>query len=279
MRPYSKSLAANESWPIPRVGDYIRLFTTSGNADVEVECQKKGSPIFIATGVQAGLRKRTDEQFDRVVVTNGATPQTVTIYIGEGEVGYDQFNLVAGAAVSISGPLSGDAADALATLGAAGLVAVSSRPFGFNGSTWDRLRADNIGGAGALRITERGYSPGVVFASNTVIGAAANETVLAPASNTGGLILWRAELSTFHQSAANAIKLALLAKSSAPATDVDGDLLLSHINYPHTMVGLVSSNARRERPIFVAAGKGLYFRNAGTVAEIGCLRSVEYTLL
>lgn len=170
-----------------------------------------------------------------------------------------------------------DNADAVAAI-ALGLLLTAARNFGFNGSTWDRLRADNIGGAGAARVTERGFSYGASFSSAAAIAGNTNEQALAPASNTSGVIVWRSGIATAQTSAANTV-LGLIAKASAPASAIDGDVLNSAISHAITAVGQVAVVSNVNRPIFVASGKGLYFRNSSATAEGSGYRSVLYTVL
>jgi hypothetical protein len=136
-----------------------------------------------------------------------------------------------------------------------------------------------LGGVNTLQTTDRGYTAGANFASSTAIGAATNETIVAPASNTNGLILWGAGIDTYTTAANSGSQVGMLAKTSAPASAIDGELLLT---VAHDIVQVQSGSAgnrtRRERARFVAAGKGLYFRNSGA-AEAQGYRWADYTLL
>lgn len=142
------------------------------------------------------------------------------------------------------------------------------------------LAQQSVGGVNELVVGDRGYTYGANFASATTLAAATNEQIVAPASNVNGLILWHAEIVTVQATAAANTFIGLLAKTSAPANAIDGDLLLQAVAYCQTSAGGgLSDKAVRERAVLVAAGKGLYFRNSSASAESTAYRSAEYTLL
>jgi hypothetical protein len=117
---------------------------------------------------------------------------------------------------------------------------------------------------------------GASFCSNTALATGTNEEAVAPASNVNGLILWAATMST---GSSAVVQMALRAKSSAPISSTDGDNFLTLTTTTVTAVGVVSFTARLERPVFVASGKGLYFRNSGAAAEGSAYRHILYSLL
>ena len=110
---------------------------------------------------------------------------------------------------------------------------------------------------------------GAAYSSNVAIAAGVTSQVFSAAANVNGAIVWAAEL--FSGSAA-AHSMALLAQIAAPLSVVDGDILL-----------LIAARAagvgqdRLNRPVFIAAGKGLWFFSFSL--EDSALRSVLYTLL
>lgn len=116
------------------------------------------------------------------------------------------------------------------------------------------------------------------FYSNGGMAINTVETIVAPASNVAGLVVWRLAMMTAHGTAGSGNTVTCLAKSSAPASIGDGDVLGVVINYPQTTVGEAGTKMTWESPVFVAAGKGLYFRN-GPVAEALASRFVLYSLL
>lgn len=125
-----------------------------------------------------------------------------------------------------------------------------------------------IGGVQELVVMERGYSPGASFVGGA-LGAGGVATIVAPASNLNGLIVWQAWLAT---GAAGVNALSLLAKTSAPASQIDGDVIASMAT-----PGAASQAPPMPRPRFIAAGKGLYLYNV--TAETVATHGVDYTIL
>lgn len=119
---------------------------------------------------------------------------------------------------------------------------------------------------------------GVSYSANVALTTVTNETVFAPASNVAGAVVWAAGISTTQNNGSNTSTIGLIAKSSAPASGTDGDVLLACICRIITGAGEGQANIAFERGRFVAAGKGLYFRNSAQDEAIG-YRWVLYTLL
>lgn len=134
-----------------------------------------------------------------------------------------------------------------------------------------------IGGANALVTTERGFTYGAAFSSTSNLAAGANEVALAPASNTNGVIVWDVEIFSFL--ATGTAQVALLAKSSAPASMTDSDVLLQFSWSAITAAGVPAQHVQNKRAVFVAAGKGLYFRSGASGAETVAYRKILYTVL
>lgn len=123
-----------------------------------------------------------------------------------------------------------------------------------------------------------GYTYGAAFCAESNIAANTNELVVAPAANVNGLIVHFAQI--FSGNPASTTRTKLIAKAgAAPASGTDGDVLLTTGANIMTAVGVLSIASIRERDVFVAAGKGLYFRNASGTAENVGERVVHYTLL
>lgn len=127
-----------------------------------------------------------------------------------------------------------------------------------------------------LTVAETGTLYGASYKSTTLMAANTPDTVFAPASNVNGAIVWNAQFITQNATTYGA---GYLAKTAAPASITDGDLILSTEH-----AALIGANqacgATLPRPVKIAAGKGLYFLS--TSAEVGAglaLRSVLYTLL
>jgi len=141
-------------------------------------------------------------------------------------------------------------------------------------ATVNNLAQQLIGGVQELVVMERGYTYGANYKSSTALAANTPDAVFTPASNVNGAILWAAAAWTWNGT--NVMNLALLAKASAPATAIDGDLLTSgKANSPQA--GSYTGLLDLARPVFIAAGKGLYFLSS--VAEANAFRSASYTLL
>jgi hypothetical protein len=131
--------------------------------------------------------------------------------------------------------------------------------------------------AGTLREVIR-YA--AAFASTTALAVNTNEQIVAPASNVNGLIVWAASVSSSQAAAGGDSIVGLLAKASAPASSIDGDVLLTlDVRCQTSVGGGLSANVALPRPIFVPAGKGLYFRNGAGLAETVAYRSALYSLL
>lgn len=130
-------------------------------------------------------------------------------------------------------------------------------------------------------VTEGPYVAGVNYVSGTVILSAAGETVLAAAANLNGVVVHRSGIMTGVNGAANNSRIVLLAKTSAPSSVIDGEVLNSASSYMATSSvdsGQMAVQSVIDRPRLVAAGKGLYFYNGANNEVIG-YRWVDYTVL
>jgi hypothetical protein len=223
-------------------GNYFKLLSAAAN--VRVELFKGGRLVALAPSVPSGFYQRVlnpagDAGFDHVKITTGSS-HLVEFVTAPDEGGIDRVN-------------------AQGSLGS--------------------LAQQLIGGVSALVTTDRGFAYGASFASNTALGANTNEQILAPAANLNGVIVWTASMSSSQGIAAADSIVGLMAKTAAPASMIDGDVLLTLDVRAQTAVGFVSGNVSLERAVLVAAGKGLYFRNGGGGAETTGYRSILYTAL
>lgn len=125
-----------------------------------------------------------------------------------------------------------------------------------------------------------GFTYGVSFASTTSLAATTNEQILAPASNLNGVIVWACSIASAAAAGSQGI-LGLLAKSSAPASAIDSDVLFTMAPNIQSAAGLTSQGVTLPRPVRIAAGKGLYFRNSAATGEPAgaAYRSIQYTVL
>lgn len=114
---------------------------------------------------------------------------------------------------------------------------------------------------------------GASWKSNASIAANTAQEIIAAAANVRGLYIWGA--SSISISSGSPVS-SFIAKASAPTTIVDGDVLpLGAVYVPYG--GASTETLSLDRPIFIPAGKGLYFITAA--AQGTALRSVIYDLL
>jgi hypothetical protein len=126
--------------------------------------------------------------------------------------------------------------------------------------------------SGSVNSTPYGYSYGGSYESITALAANTPDTVFAAGANTNGAIIWTASAAGRNAST----QAALIAKTSAPATVIDGDVLTRQAGVPGFAAGDYAITLND--PVFVAAGKGAYFIATG--ADTICAgRSALYTLL
>jgi hypothetical protein len=106
------------------------------------------------------------------------------------------------------------------------------------------------------------------YKSTTVFAANAPDTVFLPGANTAGAIVYTAFAADAQTSTGDAV---YIAKTSAPTTIVDGDIVASQIasggvgSGCQQIVGMFQST-------YIPAGKGLYYIQNGT-----CSRSVRHS--
>lgn len=115
---------------------------------------------------------------------------------------------------------------------------------------------------------------GASYKSVTAMAANTPDTVFTPAANANGAIIHR--INGFSATGAAVwTQPTFIAKASAPATVIDGDIIAMMDSGVWTGAG--ASNLKLEKPIFIPAGKGLYY--IANAAETLGQRSVLYTLL
>jgi hypothetical protein len=121
-----------------------------------------------------------------------------------------------------------------------------------------------------VKVREEGFSYGAAHKVNSLLGAAATETVVAPGANVNGIVLWDAQIFSTN----GGYLMSLLSKASAPTSVADGDIYL----IAKAINQVAHLHGELKRPVRIPAGRGLYFYN--TTAESGAsVRSVLYTLL
>lgn len=133
----------------------------------------------------------------------------------------------------------------------------------------------SLNGQIAISGTVNAINYGAAYASSydstTAMAANTPDTVFTPAANTNGAIVWAANAAT---GGAASVLGAYIAKSSAPANVLDGDVI--HIEA--SQGAAYNTPIPMPNPVLIAAGKGLYWIT--NTAEAGTmLRHVLYSLL
>ena len=129
--------------------------------------------------------------------------------------------------------------------------------------------------SGSVSVNNSGFEYTGNYKSIIAKGGNVSDQIVAPAANVNGLVLWSASFSSetvvvaFHYAC-------ILAKNAAPATVIDGDVIVSPINST-TRNANYGTDGQLLAPVKIAAGLGLYF--IATNAESNTFRSALYTLL
>lgn len=122
-----------------------------------------------------------------------------------------------------------------------------------------------IGQSSAIRF-------GSSYKSSSAIAANAPETVFAPGANVNGAYLWSA---SFAQITASGPQAGYVAKTSAPASAIDGDVVCGIDSVASATNNLFCG--RLSQPVFIPPGRGLYFISG--VLETWGYRAALFTLL
>lgn len=126
---------------------------------------------------------------------------------------------------------------------------------------------------GTINAAPYGMSYGASYKSTSALVANTGDVVFSPGANVNGAVIWAAGF--LHQETV-AAGISLVAKASAPASIVDGDVLLQTQNFTNAASNFECGAL--PNPVFVAAGKGAYFI-AAAASNTAALRSALYTLL
>ena len=76
---YSQTLSANQRVRVHQVGSFIRCVAGAATFTVEPDQQNQVT-------MQEGIGIRYEQNFNSIVLVNGSTAQTVTLYIGDGNL-------------------------------------------------------------------------------------------------------------------------------------------------------------------------------------------------
>lgn len=112
------------------------------------------------------------------------------------------------------------------------------------------------------------------FKATGNLTANTSETVFAAGSNTAGAIVWRARGQAANTTSLS--RLALAAHTAAPNAVATGDVIASTED-AWAMTSNFGVFVRLDQPIFIAAGKGLFWTS--DVTDTFGFRTVLYTLL
>lgn len=232
-------------------GDYIRI----QSASVAFKFQTDNQDDFqLVEGEEAKLK---GFQVIKVINMDGAD-QTLSLYVGKDAA-------VGSAKVSGSVTVSNEIALNAPTLAALETVDLGATTL----AALETVSVEN-----KVKIEHGGQVYGASYRSTTALSANTAQTVFSAASNVNGAIVHAASFSDY---ATGVLSSAFLAKTSAPANVTDGDAILSGENITFIGSSEYSSSASLKNPIFIPAGKGLYF--ISNINEIFASRSVLYTLL
>lgn len=113
------------------------------------------------------------------------------------------------------------------------------------------------------------------FKSTTAMAANTPETILAPAANVNGVIVFAG--GAFTNGAAVGAYCPILAKTSAPTNNIDGDVLTTVMAACANVGGNMGYAQEITRPHRVAIGKGIYA--ISNLAEVTPYRRLSYHLL
>ena len=88
VRKFTRTLAANEETVI-NVSKATAVQCTAATTDFEIRPNDQ-NPVILANGL--GVRYKPEEAFDFLRISHGATPQTVELYIGDGDIIDNRFS-------------------------------------------------------------------------------------------------------------------------------------------------------------------------------------------
>lgn len=116
---------------------------------------------------------------------------------------------------------------------------------------------------------------GASWGLNTNPAANTSDVIVAPGSNLNGIILHSAR---FWNIANTHVDGGFVAKASPPVNPYDGDSLCG-VEGSAPITGNYATFGKREKAVFIAPGKGLYYVLGAGQTTAGCFRSALYTVL
>lgn len=239
MKIFKMILAANEVRGVDLSGQYFELRKALYAVDVQL-LTKDGGIVSLLEGATESDYTR-EGVFQTVIITNGATPQTIEFWYGFGDAGSRRF----------SGNVSGSV-----DLNAATLAALES--VDLNAATIASLKLLSV--------------PSAYFNNTGALTLGASLTAVLPAENTTGLIVTSAYMHDF--SGAQYGAQFWLHNTAAPAG----------VLHPTAGVILAMGNnsggptnfANLPSPVFIPAGRGLYFLSAIASNSAAAYRGISW---
>lgn len=187
-----------------------------------------------------GWKSKPKGGYDRVEIISSVT-QAIAFHVVKGEVDVNTFSGSIVGAVSVQGPRALSSGPVLADL--------------------------------PVLVRDVGFVYGVSFVSLSPLTLVVSQEVVAPAANVNGLTIWAARARS-----SNAVAVAniqLQAHTAPPNSGTVGDFLAICAN-SDSIAGIFNAYLMLDRPVFVPAGKGVYF--TVTTTESSGARHVVYTL-
>jgi hypothetical protein len=232
-------------------GRYLRLIQTASPVDIVPLDSGREMIEEKATAVEAGFATRPLDGFDGFRLTSSVA-QTVRLAVTSGSGSYDRLS---GDVTILGGALTDAQLRASAVPVSGPLTDAQLR------ATAPRVRP-------VCEYTNSYVSDGAAAGPNTAY------TIFTPAANANGAIVWNANY--YSQNAAAPPKVVLVAHASAPGAIGTGDTLcLSNYQTGSGATGIATLVL--PHPVFIPAGKGLYFLTA--LAEAFGNRQALYSLL
>lgn len=111
-----------------------------------------------------------------------------------------------------------------------------------------------------------------VSSNNPTVNTA--QEIVAPAANTKGVILYFGSVYEFNSASTAAPLGVILAKTSVPASSVDGDVYIGCDDFQLN----VSSFGKMNQPVFIPSGKGVYHIVSAIAPTFG-RRHLAYSIL
>lgn len=240
MQTFVQTFAGVTTWQLNVAGSYFVTLQCTNPINVRLYRGGKKLDLGDMAGLMAGLEigplpplDGFPFAFDRIEIdVTGA--DTIKVGIGNGQARYNRAN---------------------------GTVDINSFPAGSANVL--------INAAQVLQLIRPEQSTGF-YAANSLMAANTPDTVFTPAANANGAIILYASL--FSNSGATPFGASMIAKASAPATVIDGEIIIGG----RSQGGNVTVGDL-QMPTYLAAGKGLYF--ISTTVETVSLRSCRYKLL